>query len=645
MSRWANWSSGTQTKMSLSSFMLQEEKGRPVPGEPEEIARQNGWTGKEYGWYVDNSGTVVGRAIQGQMYVYDTDPRAEGQVDNGNPTSAASGQTPGDKARAMGLQSNGKGSYIDPQTGQVAARTVNNELVFYDQRPGGGAVSDGAGGRALTQSAPSWQDPVTGMIIVPPAQPEDPQEQASVPDPVPAQAPDGFSAYMMKVKIDTYEKEKREREIEGEINQKTQQMQGFAPLNTEYQKLEQVLQQIDANLQSGQIDQARAQQLTVPVNEHKQRLELAADRVTQDTEGMDPEYVEQAATLQASIVANERELSLIEQERKDMQSGKDYQTAGPELQQVMDNEFDESVAADVEEINNEVNMYGNQYQSNLERGTEAKELQQLKEVALDPNYDLNQEGKTVGSGKFGTVTTPGDGNVIKTGKIDRKEAMIMAKLTGTGVAPRLVNYSPAGPSQDTDKLAMTLVQGKPLALENLSTSERAQAVESYIKKLGRMHSQGISHGDLHAGNIIFDKRTGDASLVDFGFAEDGKWWKAFLEAANVVNDNSLGSLERLGQGSENPASERLKSNYLKAEGFIIDETQRQGFDDIDFTAFGDKSIHDVYDKFEDIADEERELMGESDMANMGSDILETGINKIPDEIYQQALKMLYDGFE
>ena len=206
--------------MSLSSFMLQEEKGRPIPGDPEEIAQQNGWTGKEYGWYVDQSDNVVGRAIQGQMYVYDTDPRAENQVDNGNPTSAASGQTPGDKARAMGLQSNGKGSYIDPQTGQVAARTVNNELVFYDQRPGGGAVSDGAGGRALTQSAPSWQDPVTGMIIVPPAQPEDPQEQASVPDPVPAQAPDGFSAYMMKVKIDTYEKEKLEREIEGEVNQK-----------------------------------------------------------------------------------------------------------------------------------------------------------------------------------------------------------------------------------------------------------------------------------------------------------------------------------------------------------------------------------------------------------------------------------------
>jgi hypothetical protein len=69
--------------------------------------------------------------------------------------------TPADKARSMGLASNGSGGYVD-QEGNVIARTVNNELVFYDSRAGGGAVSDGSGGAMLTQSSPSWVDPVTG---------------------------------------------------------------------------------------------------------------------------------------------------------------------------------------------------------------------------------------------------------------------------------------------------------------------------------------------------------------------------------------------------------------------------------------------------------------------------------------------------
>ena len=55
----------------------------------------------------------------------------------GNPT-VASGQNPADRARAMGLQSKGNGSYVD-QSGNVVARTVNNELVFYDDGMSGGA--------------------------------------------------------------------------------------------------------------------------------------------------------------------------------------------------------------------------------------------------------------------------------------------------------------------------------------------------------------------------------------------------------------------------------------------------------------------------------------------------------------------------
>ena len=111
-------------------------------------------------------------------------------------------ETPAQMAQRMGLQSDGSGGYIDPSTGEVVARTVNNELVFYD--PQGGAISAQSDGAQLTQAQPSWVDPVTGEITVPPGQPESPEEIAAVPDPTPAQAPAGYNAFMNKAKKDAY---------------------------------------------------------------------------------------------------------------------------------------------------------------------------------------------------------------------------------------------------------------------------------------------------------------------------------------------------------------------------------------------------------------------------------------------------------
>ena len=121
----------------------------------------------------------------------------------GNP-SAAMG--PAERAASLGLQSNGKGGYIDPNTGQVVARTVNNELIFYDSnRATGGAISDSSGGAALTQAQPSWADPLTGMLTTPPSKAETPSEIAAIPDPTPATAPFGYNAFMKQKKMAAYQ--------------------------------------------------------------------------------------------------------------------------------------------------------------------------------------------------------------------------------------------------------------------------------------------------------------------------------------------------------------------------------------------------------------------------------------------------------
>ena len=126
-------------------------------------------------------------------------------VDSGNP-SGSGAISPGDRARAMGFQSDGKGGYIDPKTGQKVAQTVNNELVFYSTAPGGGVTTDGAGGMQTARPTSAWQDPITGLMTVPPGKAETPQEIAAVPDPVPAQMPHGYSDFIQRSKQDAYKK-------------------------------------------------------------------------------------------------------------------------------------------------------------------------------------------------------------------------------------------------------------------------------------------------------------------------------------------------------------------------------------------------------------------------------------------------------
>ena len=135
------------------------------------------------------------------------------QFDQGNPTPQhLNGQSPGEKAKQMGLQSDGHGGYKDPNTGQLVARTVNGELVFYDGGPGGGAVSDGAGGDKLATAQPSWQDPVSGMMLTPPSKPETPEEIAAIPDAIPATSPFGYEKFMQQKKMTAYQEREQQPE-------------------------------------------------------------------------------------------------------------------------------------------------------------------------------------------------------------------------------------------------------------------------------------------------------------------------------------------------------------------------------------------------------------------------------------------------
>ena len=162
-------------------------------------------------------------------------------------------QSPAEMAKSMGLQSDGSGGYVDPESGQVVARTVNNELVFYD--PMGGAISAQSDGAALTQAQPSWKDPVTGEITVPPGQAESPEEIAAIPDVVPAQAPASYNAFMTKKKKDMYasqEPPQQEEEAPQEEEPEMQPEMGMQGEGLTYEKLTEkaapIKKSVDPNL-------------------------------------------------------------------------------------------------------------------------------------------------------------------------------------------------------------------------------------------------------------------------------------------------------------------------------------------------------------------------------------------------------------
>jgi len=234
-SRWRNWvDNSVKTNRGFRTFM----EGRAA-----EEARKAGLVSDFYGrWKNPETGEVIAKTVGDRLVYLDADevsnPGArDPEADMGNPTSAASGLSPADRARALGLQSDGSGGYVDPQTGQVAARTVNGELVFYDSRGSGGAVSDGAGGQAMVQSQPSWKDPVTGVIIVPPAKPETPYEYEAIPAAVPAQSPMGFQSFLDQKRKEMYDSQAAAagaappQEAEAELEQETEAEESPAMAN------------------------------------------------------------------------------------------------------------------------------------------------------------------------------------------------------------------------------------------------------------------------------------------------------------------------------------------------------------------------------------------------------------------------------
>ena len=136
-------------------------------------------------------------------------PRSEmGQPSPGN----QSGMTNSDKLKQQGFQHQGFNNYV--RGDGTSAKIIRGEIIYYNMN--GEVSSEDGGGLSVMGAKPTWTRPDDGQSMTPPAQPETPDEIASVPDPVPAQPPMGYDKFMNDKAVES----RRNEEINIQVMEK-----------------------------------------------------------------------------------------------------------------------------------------------------------------------------------------------------------------------------------------------------------------------------------------------------------------------------------------------------------------------------------------------------------------------------------------
>ena len=162
--------------------------------------------------------------------------------------------------------------------------------------------------------------------------------------------------------------------------------------------------------------------------------------------------------------------------------------------------------------------------------------------ALDNEYLL-------GEGMYGKVYSYGE-NAIKVGEIYPYEIEVGALASELGIGPKIKEFSTE--KWPDSMVVMEKVKGQRLGSsyggeneekirEGSSTphivedpKEAGRITDSLISLRAKMHRAGISHGDCHCDNVMYDKETGVMKIIDWGRSKKKARPKEVLEEATLV---------------------------------------------------------------------------------------------------------------
>lgn len=133
--------------------------------------------------------------------------------------------------------------------------------------------------------------------------------------------------------------------------------------------------------------------------------------------------------------------------------------------------------------------------------------------------EMRGKGKPLGQGQFGIVYRDGD-RAIKystQGKIDRQEFEIGQRAAELGVGPKM--YGIKDIDDRRSAMSMEFIDGSPLLNDDVKRGiMQGQDVDDAINLMATLHRNGISHNDMHPGNLIRGK-DGRLQVIDWGRAK------------------------------------------------------------------------------------------------------------------------------
>ena len=202
----------------------------------------------------------------------------------------------------------------------------------------------------------------------------------------------------------------------------------------------------------------------------------------------------------------------------------------------------------------------------------------IRKFISNPDYDLDYVGEELGAGAFGSVFRGPDGkSVIKQGEIGPEELKALHAMMDDDAFPTLINARfdspfldressannpedteskarPEGQSRYFDKdeesqfgmkfptatgrFAMTTAPGEALHNGNISDEDMPEMMKQVWRARARMHMNGISHNDMHGGNIYWDPESKKASILDLGLAKKNPM-SALKEAFGGFDENDF----------------------------------------------------------------------------------------------------------
>ena len=300
---------------------------------------------------------------------------------------------------------------------------------------------------------------------------------------------------------------------------------------------------------------------------------------------------------------------------------------------------------------------------------EYKEIEQLntdaKAYVVDAEYDLSDDnlGEELGDGAFGSVYLDAKGeNVIKDGQIGRQEMQALDMLKDLEGFPKLINANftsgfksvetwendgitvepdSEGPMGQTfwhnaqaamGRYAMSLADGQPVSDAAYGWDEVTQevATNNFWKIMSQMHRKGISHNDLHGGNVFFNDDL-EPTILDLGLARVDKF-SALMEALASQNDNNYQLTDALGmQNLPQETIDQLEENRRQVLDLISEDYSGDEWSDEQRELLVDVIGGDIRLTDQQIADFREQLDLEEDQLQDYIDMLYENLEWEPQE--------------